>query len=44
MLGVGELPGNDQIFMRDPDGYVIELFQFTGEDQSGAPLREPIRE
>ena len=25
------------------DGYVIELFQFTGEDQSDAPLREPIR-
>jgi catechol 2,3-dioxygenase-like lactoylglutathione lyase family enzyme len=35
--------GYDQIFMRDPDGYVIELFQFTGEDQSDAPLREAIR-
>jgi catechol 2,3-dioxygenase-like lactoylglutathione lyase family enzyme len=35
--------GFDQIFLRDPDGYVIELFQFTGEDQSDAPLREPIR-
>ena len=35
--------GYDQIFLRDPDGYVIELFQFTGEDQSDAPLREPIR-
>ena len=29
--------------LRDPDGYVIELFQFTGDDQSDAPLREPIR-
>jgi catechol 2,3-dioxygenase-like lactoylglutathione lyase family enzyme len=36
--------GYDQIFMRDPDGYVIELFEHTGEDQSDAPLREPIRE
>jgi catechol 2,3-dioxygenase-like lactoylglutathione lyase family enzyme len=35
--------GYDQIFMRDPDGYVIELFEFTGADQSDAPLREPIR-
>jgi catechol 2,3-dioxygenase-like lactoylglutathione lyase family enzyme len=35
--------GYDQIFLRDPDGHVIELFQFTGEDQSDAPLREPIR-
>jgi catechol 2,3-dioxygenase-like lactoylglutathione lyase family enzyme len=35
--------GYDQIFMRDPDGYVIELFQFTGADQSDAPLRMPIR-
>jgi catechol 2,3-dioxygenase-like lactoylglutathione lyase family enzyme len=35
--------GYDQIFLRDPDGYVIELFQFTGADQSDAPLREPIR-
>jgi catechol 2,3-dioxygenase-like lactoylglutathione lyase family enzyme len=35
--------GYDQVFMRDPDGYVIELFQHTGEDQSGAPLRAPVR-
>jgi len=35
--------GYDQIFMLDPDGYVIELFQYTGEDQSDAPLRAPIR-
>jgi catechol 2,3-dioxygenase-like lactoylglutathione lyase family enzyme len=36
--------GYDQVFMRDPDGYVIELFTHTGADQSDAPLREPIRE
>ena len=36
--------GYDQVFMRDPDGYVIELFTHTGADQSEAPLREPIRE
>jgi catechol 2,3-dioxygenase-like lactoylglutathione lyase family enzyme len=35
--------GYDQVFMRDPDGYVIELFQHTGADQSDAPLREAIR-
>jgi glyoxylase I family protein len=35
--------GYDQIFVRDPDGYVIELFQHTGADQSDAPLRAPIR-
>jgi catechol 2,3-dioxygenase-like lactoylglutathione lyase family enzyme len=36
--------GYDQLFVRDPDGYVIELFEYTGADQSDAPLREPIRE
>jgi catechol 2,3-dioxygenase-like lactoylglutathione lyase family enzyme len=36
--------GYDQVFMRDPDGYVIELFVHTGADQSDAPLREPIRD
>ena len=35
--------GYDQIFLLDPDGHVLELFQFTGEDQSDAPLREAIR-
>ena len=35
--------GYDQVFLRDPDGYVIELFQFTGADQSDAPLRTPMR-
>lgn len=35
--------GYEQVFMFDPDGYVIELFQFTGEDQSDAPPRAPIR-
>ena len=42
----GPMPRGDgyvQIFLRDPDGHVIELFQFTGDDQSDAPLREPIR-
>ena len=35
--------GYDQVFTRDPDGYVIELFQYTGADQSDAPPRAPIR-
>jgi hypothetical protein len=31
-----------QAYLRDPDGYVVELFQMTGEDQSGT-VREPVR-
>jgi hypothetical protein len=34
--------GYEQVFFRDPDGYVLELFQHTGEDQSDAPARAPI--
>lgn len=43
----GPMPRGDgyvQAFTRDPDGYVIELFEHTGEDQSDAPPRAPIRE
>jgi catechol 2,3-dioxygenase-like lactoylglutathione lyase family enzyme len=42
----GPMPRGDgwtQVFTRDPDGYVVELFQYTGEDQSDAPERVPIR-
>ena len=35
--------GYDQVFVFDPDGYVIELFEHTGADQSDAPPRAPIR-
>ena len=35
--------GVTQVFFLDPDGYVLEYFQRTGEDQSDAPKREPIR-
>jgi catechol 2,3-dioxygenase-like lactoylglutathione lyase family enzyme len=35
--------GVDQAFFFDPDGYVIELFERTGEDQSDAPERAAIR-
>jgi catechol 2,3-dioxygenase-like lactoylglutathione lyase family enzyme len=45
LLG-GPMPRGDgwtQVFMRDPDGYVVELFEWTGEDQSDAPERAPIR-
>jgi glyoxylase I family protein len=38
----GPMPRGDgvtQVFFRDPDGYVLEYFQRTGEDQSDAPER-----
>lgn len=34
--------GYDQVFFLDPDGYVLELFEHTGADQSDAPARAPI--
>ncbi len=42
----GPMPRGDgfvQAFFRDPDGYVLELFQRTDEDQSDAPERAPVR-
>lgn len=42
----GPMPRGDgvrQVFFLDPDGYVLELFQWTDEDQSDAPAREPYR-
>jgi glyoxylase I family protein len=42
----GPMPRGDgviQVFVRDPDGYVVELFERTGEDQSDAPVRGPVR-
>ncbi len=43
----GPIPRGDgvtQVFFLDPDGYVLELFQWTGEDQSAAPERAPVRD
>jgi hypothetical protein len=34
--------GYEQVFFLDPDGFVLELFQHTGEDQSAAPPRKAI--
>jgi catechol 2,3-dioxygenase-like lactoylglutathione lyase family enzyme len=42
----GPMPRGDgvtQVFVLDPDGHVVELFQWTDEDQSDAPERAPIR-
>lgn len=36
--------GVEQIYVRDPDGYVVELFEITNDDQSDAPERAPMRE
>jgi catechol 2,3-dioxygenase-like lactoylglutathione lyase family enzyme len=36
--------GVDQLFVLDPDGYVVELFERTGQDQADAPERAPIRD
>jgi catechol 2,3-dioxygenase-like lactoylglutathione lyase family enzyme len=44
-VGGGPMPrgdGYEQVFFRDPDGHVLELFQWTGEDQSDAPERAPV--
>jgi catechol 2,3-dioxygenase-like lactoylglutathione lyase family enzyme len=41
----GPMPRGDgvtQVFFLDPDGYVLELFQWTHEDQSDAPARAPV--
>lgn len=43
----GPMPRGDgyvQLFFRDPDGYLLELFQHTSEDQSDAPERAPVRD
>ncbi len=45
-LAGGPMPRGDgfvQAFFRDPDGYVLEFFQWTGEDQADAPPRAPVR-
>jgi catechol 2,3-dioxygenase-like lactoylglutathione lyase family enzyme len=43
----GPMPRGDgvtQAFFLDPDGYVLEYFQRTGEDQTDAPERAPVAE
>ncbi|MDQ3382061.1 MAG: VOC family protein [Actinomycetota bacterium] len=42
----GPMPRGDgvtQVFFHDPDGHLLELFERTGEDQSDAPERAPVR-
>jgi catechol 2,3-dioxygenase-like lactoylglutathione lyase family enzyme len=43
-LSGGPMPRGDgvtQVFFLDPDGYVLEYFERTGEDQRDAPARTP---
>jgi catechol 2,3-dioxygenase-like lactoylglutathione lyase family enzyme len=32
-----------QLYVHDPDEHLVELFESTGADQSGAPVRAPVR-
>jgi len=44
-LAGGPMPRGDgvtQVFFLDPDGYVLELFRWTDEDQSDVPERAPV--
>jgi catechol 2,3-dioxygenase-like lactoylglutathione lyase family enzyme len=46
-IAAGPMPRGDgvqQAYALDPDGYVVEVFERTGEDQSGARPRLPVRE
>ncbi len=43
----GPMPRGDgavQLFVLDPDGYVVELFERTDAEQSSSPERAPIRD
>lgn len=45
-LAGGPMPRGDgyvQAFFHDPDGYVLEFFVRTGDDQSDAPERTAVR-
>lgn len=35
--------GVEQLYLHDPDGYMVEFFQWTHLDQIDAPERPPIR-
>jgi catechol 2,3-dioxygenase-like lactoylglutathione lyase family enzyme len=34
--------GVEQLYLHDPDGYLIEFFQWTHADQKDAPARAPV--
>ncbi len=43
----GPMPRGDgvaQVFFHDPDGHLLEFFERTGEDQTNAPERAPVRD
>ena len=43
----GPMPRGDgvtQAFFHDPDGHLLEFFERTGEDQTDAPERAPVRD
>jgi len=36
--------GVEQLYLHDPDGYLVEFFQWTGADQRNAAERAPVRD
>ncbi|MEM6284210.1 MAG: VOC family protein [Chloroflexota bacterium] len=41
----GPMPRGDgvvQVYLHDPDGYMVEFFQWVGDEAAGGPTRDPF--